>query len=360
MKFSPFSGSFGITKSGVLFLVALVLLPACTQLFPSSGKEARPARQRLPALAKRTKENPVIAAFEIKTSSSFLTPESFRISAISGARKLLLQWFFQLPADFPFPQHDSIREPLHHTGFTYGLFYRDELIETGTQFENHLFELKRNDQWHLEFVDDEVDLEGRIYTRTLTVPLLMLHDVPAGRQKLRLKITQHAFFENIEVQQGDTTIERRVWAADTLLSGEVVIEFDMVPVKASRVKFDHFTLRDDETYNPETMDFALFKPGYPDLYWLLKYPPGNPVFSATRQRNVRQYNGPQEFVFYHYTDSEPVEIVVLDYDFPSKDDMVGRWSGIISDLQSEEWQHLSFEGVKNFDVKIEETAICNE
>ena len=188
--------------------------------------------------------------------------------------------------------------------------------------------------------------EEKFYTYEYSglIPYYIFHELGAGEQSIKMKLS--AFTSELIP---DTFYNQLITSNEVdvmFFESEVIFDLNIPEIIESKFVLDTLLVKDDDTFDPHTMDFALFGPGLPDLYWEMEYAGGafnwndrypyqNSIYyQSSIYRNETSFPVKDTLTLYHYSEMDSIRINIWDRDVLSRDDYMGHWEGSVNDLKN--------------------------
>jgi hypothetical protein len=206
-------------------------------------------------------------------------------------------------------------------------------------------------------------------TLSLRIPFYLFSAIPAGKKKpFQVKIYQDSFFSASHYavkpgEKGNETDSVSYWyrnaKAHTAIDFLVSFNLDIPKIYSSQLICNQIKLQNDSSWGPAGSDVTIWKSSYPDIYFSTYAPNGFLVHSSAIEKSTAEWSRGDTCEICFYSESDPVEIWVMDYDHLSKDDVIGTWSGTLKDLRSAGNTPLKFGHITTFRAKLGEAQAKN-
>jgi len=343
-------------KRTIVVVLLLLISTSCIELFTKEQKSAR-----------RVEFSPIVASkiYEKKlllsgNSGVYLKEKYVTVNIQQNNNLLNILLSTHFPENFSFETDSISKTKYSKSTFIVTLLFNNKPIETVKELENYNFGILKKHEKKLIFETEAIDLENFSTTTLLQIPLFALCQIEAGKQVITIEIEQGDVFNDLS----DSTLTENLLKnknADSRFYGQLNYEIEMPQIFSAFVETQSFELQNDETFQPSSLDFAFFKPGYPDLYFSLIYSSPTPYFVSEISKNAIEYSKYQSFNLYFYNETDNIQIWVMDNDFPSQDDAIASWNGTIKTLFCEKnvFNKFSFGFVQNFNIRATSKGVVN-
>ncbi len=162
----------------------------------------------------------------------------------------------------------------------------------------------------------------------LIVPVYFMKKFKAGTDvKVKVRVWQDYF---ISEKSYDQNPGKSVSMSDTrdtlrkkLIDNVYSFSFKMPTVFKTEIICDSFALQNNEKWSPGGSDNTLFKSSYPDLFYLLEDYAYFDQASSHIEKSTAKFEMGDTVALYRYKLHEPFKLKVYDYDYLSKNDVLG-------------------------------------
>lgn len=188
-------------------------------------------------------------------------------------------------------------------------------------------------------------------------PYYIFNKLPKGKHNIKLNIT---VFIPALLTDSSSTILKQATRGKNILKANAKFVLNMPEVYNTSFYIDTLLLKDDETFNPHQMDFKLFGPGLPDMYWSLTYPYtskhiidedysniNSTYYESNTYRNIIAWPVKDSLILYFYSPKDSVLISIVDEDVLSGDDYISTWCGTVKDISATK----NLENIEMFEIK---------
>ncbi len=305
-------------KKIIYFIFLILLLPACKDDF----------------------------SYKIVAESGMFKKKDADIYIDLQNNTLRIKFKLELPENFPFPVYQN--DTLCFTDFEYTFMKDGEILACAPFFNEKLFGKLAKKYKKMQFTDSAVNLSNGDYYCWLHIPLHTLYYLQQGKQHIEFYINATHFYH----PESDT-FNTKTKPAD--FQAAIGIGFNMPIIYESKINFDGLY-----TSQSSGMDVKIFKTGKADIFWRLYYPVPNDIYwESPVSKQAEGYYTPRLIKLYHYEPNPKIKILVLDYDYISRNDLLGRWKGKLGELRSDTAIELSFDKVDWFKIHAIPTGVIN-
>jgi hypothetical protein len=173
---------------------------------------------------------------------------------------------------------------------------------------------------------DTVIVEGfNKKNNPLFIPFRRL-DLPAGEHPLHLVLELYPLSNIIEESYEDSIVPPQL---TSVRDCRVIVALKVKQPPVQSVKFImQYIEIDTDKYDPSSADFALFGPGYPDMYWAIVA--GRKLVYASKDvTNVTVLDVPEVSPTMRFSSRDSLSIEVADYDSFNKNDLIERIEAVL-------------------------------
>lgn len=306
--------------------------------------------------------------FKRKADTKYFSKDYASFDVFRVKNDLKINFFWQVPENFPFPIDEKTSDTLTVTYFSY-CFKENNKVIALNNVKHYSSAVCKWDIDSTEFIitSPKQNLMNN-FSEQLIVPLYLFHNLKAGKHEITVDIYQTKFSSTIENKNYDSSGNLLSDINSTLIKGSITFTLNIPEICLSEIFTNGLELHSDTGFTPAGMDFSLTSPGYPDIYWELFYPVlsetdlSNPCYISSVARTSTLRLDRDTVVIYHYSPDDRVVIGVYDQDIITRDDYLGDWYGSLKILSSKNagYKKISFDHVKWFAIKSEYSGVVNK
>ncbi len=171
---------------------------------------------------------------------------------------------------------------------------------------------------------EKIYLQGNRPVRII-IPLYILRRFKANTKILvNVRIWQDYFLCDKKSTLANGT---QKYFVDTLvkklIDNSYSFSLSVPPINMSEIICDSIVLQNDKDWNPAGSDNTIFKSSYPDIFYSIIDYSNFEQSSSHIEKSTSKFTQGDTLLFYYYKKNEPFYLEVRDFDFLSRNDLLG-------------------------------------